>query len=59
MEDNKENKDAQNNNEQQDKQPNVQQGKAAIAAEQIANPKPEEQQEKEEQQDAEKWRNEG
>jgi hypothetical protein len=45
--------------QQQQKDPAVQRGDAAIAASRIVNPEPEEIQKQKEEEDAERWRNEG
>jgi len=48
-----------NKKEQQQKDPAVQRGEAAIAASRLVNPEPEEKQKQKEEEDAERWRNEG
>jgi len=47
------------NNDKQQEDPAVERGKQAIAAARLANPKPDDEQQKIEKEDAEKWRNEG
>jgi hypothetical protein len=45
--------------DQQNEDPAVQRGKAAIEAGKVSDPKPDQEKKKEDEEDAEKWRNEG